>query len=76
MLIDCDSCAVRGGACTDCVVSVLFGEAPPVAGGDDEEQRAVQVLADAGFEVTVLARDEARPRLRLVGPTRRRRSAA
>ena len=76
MLIDCDSCAVRGDACAECVVTALFGEAPPVADGDDEEQVAIQLLADAGFEVTVLARDEPRPRLRLVGPARRRRSAA
>ncbi len=25
MLIDCDSCAVRGPACRDCVVNVLLG---------------------------------------------------
>jgi hypothetical protein len=91
MLIDCDSCAVRGQACGECVVSVLFGAAPPAVGGaappavggpapaaepDGAERRALQVLADAGFEVTVLGRDESRPHLRLVGGARRRRSAA
>jgi len=74
MLIDCDRCPVRGQACAGCVVSVLFDEvpAPPV---DDEmlERRALQVLADAGFEVTVLAREDRR--LRVAGG-RRRRSAA
>lgn len=28
MLIDCDSCTVRGAGCADCVVTVLLG-APP-----------------------------------------------
>jgi hypothetical protein len=76
MLIDCDTCTVRGEACGGCVVSVLFGEAPPLVGGDAEEHRALEVLADAGFEVTVLSRDEPRSRLRLVGGGRRRSSAA
>jgi hypothetical protein len=76
MLIDCDRCAVRGDACGDCVVSVLFGEAPPLDDADAAERQALRVLADAGFEVTVLARDEPRRHLHLVGPTHRRRSAA
>ena len=87
MLIDCDTCSARGQACGGCVVNLLFGGAPPGAGdpvvsaGDPAvsagepavaaEQRALQVLADAGFEVTVLSREESRPRLRLV-PARRR----
>jgi len=25
MIVDCDGCAVRGPACSDCVVSVLLG---------------------------------------------------
>ena len=29
MIVDCDGCAVRGPACSDCVVSVLLGM-PPV----------------------------------------------
>jgi hypothetical protein len=78
MLIDCDTCKVRGQACGGCVVNLLFGQAPPAAGpepdvgaGDEAERRALQVLADAGFEVTVLSREDSRPRLRLV-PSRRR----
>jgi len=60
MLIDCDTCVVRGLACGDCVVSVLLG-APPAgveAGAelDDTERRALSVLADAGMV----------PRLRLI----------
>lgn len=81
MLIDCDTCKVRGQACGECVVNLLFGQAPPVsepahgqvgplAAGVDAERRAMQVLADAGFEVTVLSREDVRSPLRLV-PVRR-----
>jgi ferredoxin len=82
MLIDCDTCKVRGQACGGCVVNLLFGQAPPVTdagadiGDDEEERRALQVLADAGFEVTVLSREESRPRLRLVPAMRRGHHAA
>jgi hypothetical protein len=80
MLIDCDTCAGRGQACGECVVNLLFAQAPPVDGsdagvGDEAERRALQVLADAGFEVTVLGREDSRSRLRL-GSTRRRRHHA
>ncbi len=53
MLIDCDTCQVRGAACRDCVVTVLLG--PPADLGsvilelDEVEQAAVNVLADAGL---------------------------
>ena len=67
MLIDCDSCAVRDLQCTDCVVTALLG---PISGArdhsartahsavhvDDDERRALDVLADSGLV----------PRLRLV----------
>ena len=63
MLIDCDGCAVRDLACADCVVTVLLGGPPGVLGGppgavdvDDDERRALDVLADSGLV----------PRLRLV----------
>ena len=46
--IDCDTCLVRGLACHDCVVTVLLGP-PPELGFDDEEQRALDVLADSGL---------------------------
>lgn len=55
MIIDCDSCVVRGDACQDCVVSVLLGT-PPNMELDASEQRAIDVLATAGMV----------PRLRLV----------
>lgn len=74
MIIDCDTCQVRGAACGDCVIGVLMG-APAPAGGDPElpsgapivqldapEQRALAMLAEQGLV----------PRLRLVAPDTRR----
>ena len=46
--IDCDTCEVRGLACHDCVVTVLLGP-PPELAFDDEEKRALDVLADSGL---------------------------
>jgi hypothetical protein len=46
--IDCDTCEVRGLACHDCVVTVLLGP-PPELTFDDDEQRALDVLADSGL---------------------------
>jgi hypothetical protein len=56
MLVDCDSCVVRGAACGGCLVSVVLGAPPAGVELDDAEQRALSVLADAGMV----------PRLRLV----------
>jgi hypothetical protein len=56
VLIDCDGCAVRPLACADCVVTVLLGGPPGVVDVDDDERRALDVLADSGLV----------PRLRLV----------
>ncbi len=53
--IDCDRCVVRGLACHDCVVTALLGP-PPEAGFDEDETRALSVLADSGLV----------PRLRMV----------
>jgi len=57
VLIDCDTCEVRGLACADCVVSVLLG-APPALDLDAAEQAAIDVLAGSGLV----------PPLRLVPP--------
>ena len=46
--IDCDSCAVRGLACHDCVVTVLLGP-PPELSFDDEDVQALKVLSDVGL---------------------------
>jgi hypothetical protein len=55
--IDCDTCVVRGLACHDCVVTVLLGP-PPELTIDEEERRALDVLASGGLV----------PPLRLVQP--------
>lgn len=77
MIIDCESCEVRGNACGDCVIGVLLGapssressdvppEVPsgaPVVQLDAPERRALDVLADQGLV----------PRLRLVAARPRR----
>ena len=46
--IDCDTCQVRGLHCHDCVVSVLLGP-PAELTFDDDERRALDVLADSGL---------------------------
>jgi hypothetical protein len=68
MFVDCEKCVVRGPACGSCLVTVLIGPPPGVVpldglverdGGvefDEEELRALDVLADAGLV----------PRLRLI----------
>jgi hypothetical protein len=55
--IDCDSCLVRGLHCHDCVVTSLLGP-PPELGLDDDQTRAIAVLAEGGLV----------PPLRLVTP--------
>jgi hypothetical protein len=79
MIIDCDSCEVRGIACGDCVIGVLLGAPTPQTTGsegsevpsgapivqfDAPERRALDVLADQGLV----------PRLRLVAVRERRAS--
>ncbi len=80
MIIDCDTCEVRGNACGDCVIGVLLGAPSEGASADDArpsgapivqldapERRALDVLADQGLI----------PKLRLVaGPARRASDAA
>lgn len=58
MLIDCDTCQVRGIGCGDCVVSVLLGAPPSGVELDADEQAALRVLAGSGLV----------PPLRLVPP--------
>jgi hypothetical protein len=48
MRIDCDNCAVRGAACSGCVVSVLLGP-PSDLEWDETEQAAVAALAESGL---------------------------
>ena len=49
MNIDCDSCAARGPACGDCVVTVLLGAPPEGVQLDEAEQRAIEALAESGL---------------------------
>lgn len=49
MLIDCDSCVIRGKGCGDCVVTFLLGKAPPVLELDEVEQSALAALAAGGL---------------------------
>lgn len=46
--IDCDTCVMRGPACHDCVVTVLLGP-PDELSFDDDERRALEILAGAGL---------------------------
>ena len=48
MIIDCDTCEVRGPACGDCMVTALRGGLAPVE-LDDEHRRAIEVLAGSGL---------------------------
>jgi hypothetical protein len=56
VIIDCDTCEVRGLACDDCVVTVLLG--PTRLEVDDGTQAALDALAGSGLV----------PPLRLVTP--------
>jgi hypothetical protein len=47
VIIDCDSCEVRGLACGDCVVTALLGGPP--AELDDGERAAIEALAGSGL---------------------------
>ena len=49
VLIDCDSCSVRGAACADCVVTVLLGAPPTGVELDVAEQAAISALAEHGL---------------------------
>ncbi len=49
VLVDCDTCAVRGPGCGDCVMTVVLGmPAPPVRMGVDQVA-ALGVLARSGL---------------------------
>lgn len=49
LLVDCDRCSGRGIECGDCVVTVLLGGPPEGVALDEDEQRALDVLAAAGL---------------------------
>ncbi|WP_062385804.1 hypothetical protein [Demequina iriomotensis] len=64
MLIDCDSCEMRGKACGDCVVSFLTIEVRP------SDRSTVEVDQDQAAAMSVLAEGGLVPPLRLVRPPR------
>lgn len=78
MLVDCDTCAVRGSACGECVLTVLWGLPGDDADAGDRsrpssalrldvhDRRALAVLADAGL-APPLRHAEAEPRVRRAG---------
>lgn len=49
LVIDCDSCSMRGHGCGDCMVTVLLGGPPYGVALDDTERRAIDALAGAGL---------------------------
>lgn len=75
MLIDCDSCAIRGAACAGCLVSALLDTPHQHGELAGDERRAVEVFARAGFDVDVIS-EPSRPPLRLMPGGRRRRHVA
>lgn len=75
MLIDCDTCAVRGAACAGCMMSAVLDAPAAVGRLDPEEHRAIEAFARAGFEVDVLRAPSARRAVRLVPTDHRRRIA-
>ena len=74
MIVDCDTCAVRGTGCADCAIHVLFHTPPEIEQLTTDEIHAIEVLARAGLdpEVVEVPAESAVPRtpLRLV-PLRR-----
>jgi len=54
MLVDCETCSVRGTACGGCVVTLLLDTPPAFHQLGAEEVAAIEVFELAGFEVTVL----------------------
>ena len=83
MIVDCDSCEVRGNACGDCVIGVLLGipgvperrpgeAAVPVDGPPGAS--TVQLDAPERRALDVLADQGLVPRLRLVAAPHRRAS--
>jgi hypothetical protein len=49
MLIDCDTCSVRGGACRDCVITVILDSPARPVELDEAERDAVETLAAGGL---------------------------
>ena len=65
MLVDCDTCAVRGPACAGCSVHALLTMPAELSGLTDEDQQAIEIFARAGFDVEVIEAPAVQP-LRLL----------
>ncbi|MGY1855909.1 hypothetical protein [Modestobacter sp. SYSU DS0290] len=59
MLIDCDTCTVRGQGCADCVVTVLLGAPPGWQGSDPSVVPLVPRATDAAGPAEVPVRVDA-----------------
>lgn len=57
MIVDCDRCEVRGNACQDCVITVLFGAPPEGVELDGAERRALDTLTEVGMMPRLLLVD-------------------
>jgi hypothetical protein len=68
MIVDCDSCEVRGAACGECVIGVLLGVPEVPRAGQDAPSGApqVQLAAAERRALDVLADQGLIPRLRVV----------
>jgi hypothetical protein len=66
--VDCGTCVARGAACNDCVVSVLLGRSGDVVDLDQDEQDALEALADSGLVPPLRLIQGARP-VRSVQPS-------
>jgi hypothetical protein len=49
MIIDCDTCIVRGPGCADCVMTVFLSIRPGPTELDDTERTALAALSDGGL---------------------------
>ena len=49
LVVDCDTCVVRGPGCPDCVVTVLLGIPAPRLRIEQSSVRALDVLARSGL---------------------------
>ena len=59
MLVDCTKCPRRGSGCDGCLVAALYEPPPEVELLDRDELWAIETLARAGFEVTLLEAEPA-----------------
>ncbi|MFI7437496.1 hypothetical protein [Micromonospora haikouensis] len=76
MLIDCDTCRVRGAGCGGCLVTALLDDEAPGVDLGPGELRAIEVFARAGFDVEVLPSVEVPDVEVRPAPRPRRRRAA